>query len=405
MTTETIIIVGAAQAGGWAAKTLRTEGFPGKIVLIGEERHPPHERPPLSKAVLAGEAAPESTHLFKPEALEALALERRRGERVTAIDCAKKHIVLGGGESIQYDKLILCTGGRARTLPVPGANLPGVYTLRTIEDSLAIGRGVGEGKRVAVVGGGWIGLEVAATARKKGAKVTIIEAMRRLCERTVPSEISEYLLQLHRKNRTEVMLGVGLAGFALGSQTNLSVRLTDGRMLEAELAVVGVGLAANDELAREAGLACEYGVLVDEQCRTSDPDIFAAGDVAVAPNRWLGRRIRLESWQNAQDHGIAAAKAAFGRDVLYNPLPWFWSDQYDMNLQIYGLPAPSQRAVVRGEITSGSFVVFYLEEDRVKAAVAVNAARDLRFARRLIEQAKSVRDADLANPGVPLAKL
>jgi 3-phenylpropionate/trans-cinnamate dioxygenase ferredoxin reductase component len=405
MTTETIVIVGAAQAGGWAAKTLRGEGFAGKIVLIGEEQHPPHERPPLSKAVLAGEAEPESTYLFKPDALDALALERRRGERVTAIDCAKQHVALGAGESIRYDTLILCTGGRARTLPVPGASRPGVYTLRTIEDSLAIGRAVGEGKRVAVVGGGWIGLEVAATARKRGASVTVIEAMKRLCERTVPSEISEYLVHLHRKNGTEVLLGVGLAGFARGSQANLSVELTDGRALEADLAVVGVGLTANDELAREAGLACEHGILVDEQCRTSNPHIYAAGDVAVAPNRWIGRRIRLESWQNAQDHGIAAAKAALGREVLYNPLPWFWSDQYDMNLQIYGLPAPSQRAVVRGDMTSGSFVVFYLEGDRVKAAVAVNAARDLRFARRLIEQAKSVRDADLANLGVPLAKL
>jgi 3-phenylpropionate/trans-cinnamate dioxygenase ferredoxin reductase component len=403
--TNTIIVIGAGQAGGWAAKTLRSEGFAGRIVFIGDEQHLPYERPPLSKAVLAGEAAPETTHLFKPGALEELRLEWRRGERAAAIDRDAKRVVLSHGELIGYDKLILCTGGRARWPSVAGADLPGVFALRTIEDSLAIGRALDEAKRLVVVGGGWIGLEVAATARKKRAAVTVVEARPRLCERTVPHQVSEYLLALHRKNDTQVLLGCGLVGFARDPRKALSVELDDGRALEADITVVGVGLVANDELARAAGLACENGVLVDEQCRTSDPDIFAAGDIAIAPNRWIGQRIRLESWQNAQDQAIVAAKVALGHDARYDPLPWFWSDQYDMNLQIYGLPVPSQRAVVRGDMASGSFVVFYLEGDRLKAAVAANATRELRFARRLIEQGKSVRDADLADSQVALAKL
>jgi 3-phenylpropionate/trans-cinnamate dioxygenase ferredoxin reductase component len=402
---ETIVVVGGGQAGGWAARTLRSEGFAGRMVLIAEEQHPPYERPPLSKAVLAGEAAPETTHLFKPGALKELGLHWRRGERAAAIDRDAKRVVLGHGELIDYDKLILCTGGRPRWPAVPGADLPGVFALRTIEDSLAIGRALAEVKRLVVVGGGWIGLEVAATARKKDVAVTVLEARPRLCERTVPSQVSEYLLALHRKHGTEVILGCGLVGFASAPGRALSAQLDDGRTLEADIAVVGVGLVANDELARAAGLACENGVLVDDRCRTSDPDILAAGDVAIGPNRWIGQRIRLESWQNAQDQAIVAAKVALGHDARHDPLPWFWSDQYDMNLQIYGLPAPSQRAVIRGDMSSGSFLVFYLDEDHVQAAVGVNAARELRFARRLIEQRKSVRDTDLAHAGTALATL
>jgi 3-phenylpropionate/trans-cinnamate dioxygenase ferredoxin reductase subunit len=405
MSIESIVIIGAGQAGGWAAQTLRKEGFAGKVVLIGDELHPPHERPPLSKAVLAGEVAPETTHLFKPGAFEELRLDWQRGVRAAAIDRDAKRVVLSHGELIGYDKLILCTGGRARWPSVPGADLPGVFALRTIEDSVAIGRALGDAKRLIVVGGGWIGLEVAATARKKGVSVKVVEARPRLCERTVPSQVSEYLLALHRKNDTQVILGCGLVGFTRDSRSALSVQLDDGRALAADITVVGVGLVANDELARAAGLACENGVLVDEQCRTSDPDILAAGDVAIAPNRWVGQRIRLESWQNAQDQAIVAAKVALGRDVRYDPLPWFWSDQYDMNLQIYGLPAPSQRAVLRGDVSSGSFVLFYLEKDHVKAAVGMNAARDLRFARRLIESEKAVGPAKLADTSVPLSKL
>jgi 3-phenylpropionate/trans-cinnamate dioxygenase ferredoxin reductase subunit len=400
----TIVIVGAGQAGGWAAQTLRKEGFAGRLVLIGDEPHPPHERPPLSKAVLAGEAAPDSTRLMKTEAFEALGLEWRPGARVTRIDRGAKRLDLADGQVVAYDKLILCTGGRARRLSIPGADLSGVHTLRTIADALALAPMLRQGNTIVVVGGGWIGLEVAATARKKGADVVVVEAQSRLCERTVPSEVSEHLLGLHRSHGTRVMLGAGVAGFNRGSDGRPVVTLTDGTALACDAIVVGVGLVPNDELARDAGLECDGGVIVDARCRTSDPDILAAGDVAVTPNPWAGRRLRLESWQNAQEQGIAAARSALGLDVDYQPLPWFWSDQYAMNLQIYGMPSPTHRVVMRGVPGAESFVLFYVDGDVVKAALGANAAKDLRFARRLIEQRKPIDVQRLADTAVPMSK-
>lgn len=402
---QTFVIIGAGQAGGWAAQTLRNEGFSGRLVLVGDEPHPPHERPPLSKAVLSGSAAPETTFLLKPEAFEALGVEWHPGIQVRRLDRAAKQAVLSDGQVVPYDKLILCTGGRARHLAVPGADQVPLYTLRTLEDARALAPELRSGRRVAVVGGGWIGLEVAATARQQGAEVVVIETQARLCERTVPTEISDYLLTLHRSHGTQVLLGAGVQGFARAADGRLEVRLTDGSVLIADTIVQGIGLVPNDELARESGLACEGGVLVDAQCYTSDPDILAAGDVAVTPNPWAGRRLRLESWQNAQEQGIAAARSALGRPVDYQPLPWFWSDQYDMNLQIFGLPKPEHRVVQRGDKGSGSFVLFYLAGDVLQAAIGPNAARDLRFARRLIEQRKPVDIERLADPGVPMSKL
>jgi 3-phenylpropionate/trans-cinnamate dioxygenase ferredoxin reductase component len=400
----TIVIVGAGQAGGWAAQTLRKEGYTGRLVLIGDELHPPHERPPLSKSILAGLAMPQSTWLQKSEAFEALALEWRPSTKVMRIDRRAKRLELADGEVLAYDKLILCTGGRARTLPIPGADGRGVHVLRKIDDALALAPLLRAGRQVVVVGGGWIGLEVAATARQKGAEVIVVEAQSRLCQRTVPAEISEHLLGLHRTQGTRVLLGTGVTRFSATDDGRSAVTLGDGSVLACDAIVVGVGLVPNDELARDAGLACDGGVIVDAGCRTSDPDILAAGDVAVTDNPWAGRRLRLESWQNAQDQGIAAARSALGLDVDYRPLPWFWSDQYGMNLQIHGIPTPSLRVVVRGVAGSDSFVLFYLEGDVIKAAIGPNAARDLRFARRLIEQRKPIDPQRLADTGIPMSK-
>jgi 3-phenylpropionate/trans-cinnamate dioxygenase ferredoxin reductase subunit len=351
-TIVVVVVVGTGQAGGWAAQTLRKEGFTGKVVLVGEEPHCPYERPPLSKAVLSGEASVQSTYLIKTEAFEKLDLDWRPNVRATSIDRVAKQLSLSTGEPIAYDRLILCTGGRARRMNLPGANLPGLFTLRSIDDAAALGAALVPGKKMVVVGGGWIGLEVAATARKKGMDVTVVETMTRLCERTVPPEISEYLSRLHSKHGTQVILGAGVAGFARETEGQLVVTLGDGRTLVCDAVVIGIGLIPNDELARDAGLECEGGVIVDSQCRTSDPNIFAAGDVAVWHCGWAGRRMRLESWQNAQEQGMAAARSALGMEVDHQPLPWFWSDQYDTNLQIYGMPDPSHRVVVRGDLQS-----------------------------------------------------
>lgn len=402
---NSIVIVGAGQAAGWAAHTLRSEGYAGRITLLGEESHQPYERPPLSKAVLLGEADPQSTQLLKPEAFEALALDWRPDTRVSRIDREAKRVELAQGGSIAYDKLILCTGGRARMLSVPGAHLPNVYSLRTLDDAQVLGAALQPGRQIVVVGGGWIGLEVAASARKRGAQVTVIEAQRRLCERTVSEDVSTYLLGLHWAHGAEVLLQAQVRAFHQQDDGRLAVELADGRSVPADAIVVGVGLLANDELAREAGLACDNGVLVDAGCRTSDADIYAAGDVAVTPNPWAGRAMRLESWQNAQEQGMAAARAALGQQVDYRILPWFWSDQYEANLQIYGMPKPTHSIVRRGDPASGSFILFYLDGHVVQAAVGVNAARDLRFARRLIEQGKSVDPESLSDLSLPMQKI
>ncbi len=403
MSAEKIVIVGAGQAGGWVAKTLRAEDYAGCIVLVGAEKHPPHERPPLSKAVLGGEAPPEATHLLKQNELAALELDFRPATRVTRIDRSAKRVELTSGDSIAYDKLLLTTGGTARRLPIAGGDLPRVFYLRTIEDSLVIGATLGPGKKLAVIGGGWIGLEVASTARKRGTAVVVVEALDRLCARTVPPPISAFLRARHEREGVEIRLGVGVK--AIEDRGPVAVRLADGSTVEADAVVAGIGLEPDVVLAREAGLTVDNGILVDEQCRTSDPDIYAAGDCANTPLPCLGRRVRLESWANAQNQAIVAAKAALGQDARYDELPWFWSDQYDVNLQILGLPARWPDPVVRGDPASGSFSHFYLDGERIAAIVSVNAPRDLRAAKKLVQTRKAVRPESLADPAVQLQRL
>lgn len=400
-----IVIIGAGQAGGWAAKTLRAEGFAGDVVLIGEERHPPHERPPLSKAVMAGAAAPESTHLFKDPDFAALGLQFLAGERAAALDRAARRVLLASGRSVAYDRLLVATGSRPRRLAIPGADLPGIHYLRTIDDSLAIRDRLRTGARLLLVGGGWIGLEIAATARGRGTEVVVLEAAERLCGRAAPPEVSQYLLWLHRTHGVEVRLETAAAEFRASADGGIIARLTNGEEMTADSVVMGIGILPNVEIAASAGLAVENGIVVDDQGRTSDPDIFAAGDVTNHPNGVLGRRIRLESWQNAQNQAIAVARAMLGRDVHYNELPWFWSDQYDLNLQIAGMPPSWPRGVLRGEMKMGSFCLFFLEGERIVSVIAANAAKDLRVARRLIESGKAVRAEDLADPKVALQKL
>jgi len=405
MNDSTIIVAGAGQAGGWAARTLRKEGFGGRVVLVGDESHPPYERPPLSKAVLTGEKPIESTHLFGANDLADLALDWRGNVRITALQPEAKRVTLNGGETLRYDALIFCTGGRARELSVPGADLPGIYRLRTLDDALALRPLLQSGASLVVIGGGWIGLEVAATCRKMGGHATVVESARRLCERTVPPDVSAYLAELHASHGVPVLLGAEVTGFTRPAGGELAVTLRDGRELVCDAVVTGVGLIPNDDVARAAGIACDGGIIVDEQCRTSDPSIFAAGDVAAAHNAWAGRRLRLESWQNAQEQGICAAKAALGQAVQYRPLPWFWSDQHGVNLQIYGFPSASHAVVERRQSEGSSFIRFYLEGDCVKAAIGVDAARDLRFARRLIESQREVLMERLADTSVPLSRL
>lgn len=403
--TETYIIVGAAQAGGWAAKTLRDQGFTGRVLVIGDEPYPPHERPPLSKDVLLGVKPPESTHLWPPEKLAAQTIEIRTGQSVEHIDRAQKRIRLAGGESLAYDKLLIATGSRVRRLDILGATLPGIHYLRTIDDTLAIKGALGPETRLVVIGGGWIGLETAAAARKHGAHVTVIEATGQLCNRALPKGLADYLLERHQGQGVEFRLNTTVRAFAGGARVERVV-LPDGQELAASLVVIGIGVVPNVELAQAAGLAVDNGITTDASGRTSDPAVFAAGDVTNHPNDFLGRRVRLESWANAQNQAIAAAKAMLGKTEPYNEIPWFWSDQYTLNLQLLGLPHKSDASVIRGDPARDQFLEFFLVSDgRIEAVAAINSPRELRFAKRLMQMNKPIDRARLADPAVSLQDL
>ena len=404
MSDPGIVVVGAGQAGGWAAKTLRDEGFEGRIAVIGEEPYPPYERPPLSKEVLLGREPAESSYLWPDGSFDGWGVELRTGVAATGIDRTAKTVSLGDGETLAYDKLLIATGGRLRKLPLEGAALDGVHYLRGIDDSAAIRADLGAGARIVVIGGGWIGLEVAAAARTLGAEVAVVEALDMLCARALTPDMAAYLLDVHRGRGVDVRLGAAVEALT-GEGRVTGARLAGGETLAATAVVIGIGIVPNVELARAAGIAVDNGIRVDALCRTSDPDIFAAGDVTNHPNRLLGRNIRLESWENAQNQGIAAARAMLGGETPYCEIPWFWSDQYDVNIQLVGLPSAFDDTVTRGERAQGSFVEFYMKDGRIDGAAAINSPRDIRFARRLMQAEKIVDPAALADPAVKLQAL
>jgi len=323
---------------------------------------------------------------------------------VSSIERSSRTVVLTSGETVAYDRLILCTGSAPRKLGVPGADSPRLHYLRTIDDALLLRPRLAPGAHLIVIGAGWIGLEVAATARKRGASVTMIEPLSRICARAAPPEISEHLLRLHERQGVAFRLGVGVAAIEDSAEV-VTVTLTDGTSVPGDAAVAGIGIVPNVAVARAAGLEIDNGIIVDERTQTSDQCVFAAGDVANMPLRCLGARVRLESWANAQNQAIVAGKAALGKEARYDELPWFWSDQYDLNLQMLGVPARWSEPVVRGTLGSESFSLFYLEGESIAGIVAANAPRDLRAAKRLMQQRKPVRAEDLANPTMNLAKL
>ncbi|MGE0799694.1 MAG: NAD(P)/FAD-dependent oxidoreductase [Lautropia sp.] len=403
--SETIAVIGAGQAGGWAARSLRDLGYSGRVVLVGDEPHPPYERPPLSKGILGGSMAAQAATIFDAEALGRLEIDWRPAVTCASIDRAGRAVTLSDGTSIRYDQLILCTGGRARRLEIPGADLSNVFTLRNLDDTAALAARLEPGRHLVAIGGGWIGLEVAATARGKGLEATVVEAEARLCARTLPPEGSEFLHALHQRHGARLLLGRTVERIDRMPDGRLAVMLGGGQILPADLVVVGVGLVPNDELARESGLECRGGIVVDTRCRTSDDRILAAGDVAVTFNTWYQQQLRLESWQNAQDQGIAAAKSALGQDIRYDPLPRFWSDQYDVTVQILGCVGGGRGVpVVRRDQESDRFMIFNVDGNRLLGVLGVNAAADLRAARRLLVAGKPVQADALSDPAFDLAE-
>ncbi|CAB3654133.1 NAD(P)/FAD-dependent oxidoreductase [Achromobacter kerstersii] len=424
MSARAIVIVGAGQAGGWAATTLRSRGYDGRVLLLGEEPHAPYERPPLSKAVLSGQAAADSTELFSTARLADLDIEFRPGIAATRLRVDDKQVELSDGASAGYDKLILCTGGRPVVPALPGVSSAAVHVLRTRDDAMRLRAQLGPGKHVVIVGGGWIGLEVAATARQSGSRVTVLEQAGRLCARSVQPGVSAHLAALHAAHGVEVRLGASLCAVHPQPDGRAVAELADGSAIAADAVVLGVGLQANDALARAAGIECERGVLVDAYCRTSAVDVYAAGDVAVsvyggaahtgaalagaahagAVHTGAIGRVRLESWQNAQDQGTAAALSALGESVPYTPSGAVWSEQYDAMVQIVGFPALAASEVLRPQAERRALLSVALDAgSRIVAAVAVDAPRELRQLRKWIAQGAVLDPALLQRPDVPLA--
>jgi len=402
--SQTIVIVGAGHAGGRAAQALRTAGFAGRVVLIGAEKYPPYERPPLSKELIVTDAGLEKARLHDPAWYEQNKIELMLGAPVTAIDRAVKRVTLAGGAAVSYDKLLLTTGARVRKLPLPGADLPGVFYIRDFDDTQAVRARLKDGVKVVVIGGGFIGLETAASSRKRGAVVTVLEAADRLMGRAVATEIGAWFKALHEKHGVAVRLGVTITAIE-GADKVERVVLGGGEAVPADLVVVGIGIVPNVELAMAAGLEVSNGIAVDEFGRTADPAIWAAGDCALQPNAFLGRKLRLESYQNAQDHAMAVARNMIGEPKAYEDSLWVWSDQHDVNLQMTGMPEGYDALVWRGDPAAGAFMVFYMKEGRIAAINTVNLGREMKPAQRLMQSRKVFEPAQLADPNVRLLKL
>jgi 3-phenylpropionate/trans-cinnamate dioxygenase ferredoxin reductase subunit len=402
---QTYVIAGAGQAGGEIAVELRKLGFGGRVVVIGEEPYIPYKRPPLSKAYFAGSATRESLFVMPQASLDKARIEFIGNTRVEKIDRASRTVRLSDGNTMAYDKLALALGGRARPLNLPGANRPNVHLLRTIADVDAIRAQQATGKRMVVVGGGFIGLEVAAVGIKLGLKVSVLEGLPRVLARVTVPEISAFFERVHREAGVDLRTGVQVTALE-GESAVTHVVLDDGSRVAADFVVVGIGLIPNTELAQQAGLAVDNGIVVDEHTRTSDPDIVAAGDCTNHPNEFLGRRIRLESVQNAMEQARAAAHTLMGKDAPYRAVPWFWSDQYDLKLQMVGLSAGFDRLVLRGDpATQRSFAAFYLREGHLIAADTVSRPQDFMFAKKLVAARTRLDPAQLADESVALKTL
>ena len=401
---RTHVIVGAGHAGGRAAQAMRQCGFEGEILLIGEEPHVPYERPPLSKDLIVTDAGLEKVRLHDAAWYAENRIELIAANAATSIDAAAKTVGLADGQAIGFDGLMLTTGARVRRLPVPGADLDGVFYLRTIEDSAAIRAQIAAGTEVAVIGGGFIGLEIAGSAARRGARVTVLEAADRLMGRSVAPEVADWFARMHRDRGVDLRLGVSIAAIE-GGRSATGVRLGDGSVVPAEVVVIGIGILPNIEIAEAAGLAVDNGIVVDDRGRTSHPDIWAAGDVANQPNAFAGRRLRLESYQNAQDQAATVARNLCGADEAYEDSLWVWSDQHDINLQMTGAPESWDSLLWRGDPDGGRFTVFYVAGGRIVAVNTVNNGREMRPARMLMESGKVVDPAALADMSVKLLKL
>lgn len=401
---ERVIIVGASHAAAQLAPSLRQEGWSGDIWIIGDEPVAPYQRPPLSKDYLSGDRDKTSLQIRPPAVYEKHGIKLLQGS-VVSIDRSSHSVLLESGERIDYDKLALCTGARVRQLDVPGVNLHGVHYLRTLADVEAIRRQLKADSRVVIVGGGYIGLESAAALRKLGVSVAVLEVQPRLLARVTAPDVSAFYRRVHTEEGVEIHTGWAVSAIE-GKTAVTGVVSTDGRKLPADLVIIGIGVIPNTELAETSGLKVDNGIWVDEFAATADPAIYAAGDCANHPSLQLGRRLRLESVPNAMEQAKSAAASICGRKHCYDGYPWFWSDQYDLKLQIAGLSDGFDNVVLRGDPEHGrSFVAWYLRGNRLLAADCINCPKEFMVARQLLAKGASVDAERLADDNIDLKEL
>lgn len=401
---ETVVIAGGGHAAGQAAVTLRQNGFEGQIVLAGEEAWLPYQRPPLSKKFLAGELSAERLFVKPPSFYDTHGISVRLNTRVDEIDRNTHAVRTHDGDSIGYDKLILALGSRVRTIQVPGSELPGIHYLRSIADVEGIRAGIEPGKRAVIIGAGYIGLEVAAVCRQLGLEVSVVEMAERVMSRVVSSQVSDFYQQLHEDHGVNLLLSTALQSFE-GNARVTGVVTADGKCIEADIVVVGVGVLPNTDIAEIAGLAVDDGILVDECCRTGDTDIYAIGDCTRHPNGVYQRMVRLESVHNALEQAKTAASNICGSDTRYEQVPWFWSDQYDIKLQIAGLSEGYDEVIVRGDPGERHFACCYLKDGRLIAVDAVNSPREFMQSKSLIALGPVIDTKRLADASVQLREL
>ena len=403
MTTElTFVIVGASLAGAKAAEALRSEGFEGRIVLIGAESHRPYERPPLSKGYLQGEAERETVYVHQAPFYEESEIELRLGQTAVNLDAGRRQLTLDSGERLEFDRLLLATGARPRRLAIPGSELEDIHYLRSLDDSDALRRRLDDGGRLLVIGAGWIGCEVAASARQKGLEVTVIHPGSVPLERVLGEEVGGIYRDIHLDHGVQMQPGVRAEAFE-GSRGVERVRTSAG-VVECDLVVVGVGVEPATALAAQAGLAVDDGVVVDSRLETSVPGTFAAGDAAKHAHPVLGS-LRVEHWANALHQGPAAARNMLEGDQPYERLPYFFSDQYDVGMEYAGHARDWDDVVVRGDVGSREFIVFWLKDGRVLAGMNVNVWDVTEAIARLINQRVIVDENRLADPDTPLEEL
>jgi 3-phenylpropionate/trans-cinnamate dioxygenase ferredoxin reductase component len=400
---QAFVIVGASLCGAKAAETLREQGFDGRLVLLGSETDRPYERPPLSKDYLRGEAGRDAIFVHEGSYYDDHDIELRLGETAVGLDAGAHEVELEGGERLGFDRLLIATGAEPRRLDIPGADLDGVHYLRSVENSDAIRRRLDRGGSVVVVGAGWIGSEAAASARQRGLDVTVIEPLSVPLERAIGLEVGAIYRDVHADHGVTMLLGAGADAFEGGGAVE-RVRTSDGRAIDCDFVIVGIGVTPRTQLGESAGLAIDNGIIVDANLRTSAPDVFAAGDVARHDHPLHGP-IRIEHWANALHQGPAAALSMLDRDEPYDRVPYFFSDQYDVGMEYSGHAPSWDRVVFRGDTAAREFIAFWMEGDRVLAAMNVNVWDVVDPLQRLIRERISVTDEALRDPDVAIESL